>query len=348
MHRSRHPTNQATSTVVDDLILFSHKTMESDENLRHLKPWCVVDPRFVPSPQTVRFLMFMVYYTIGVLFYSNVEGWNLTDCFYFITYSLATIGYGDPHPTTQLSHLFTAFYLILGCAVILTFSHSFTRNVLCNCQDFMIDWYFKRIKGRNDEVTQREMIGHRITLTIISFLFAILSGTLFYKYNQNWTWIQGFYWTAETITAVGYGDFETTQSTRRFGIFYILFGCGLYSAAYANWFDSWNQSKQDEEFEKKMSPSVFDQSWIEKLAEFAVEKDGEEVIDKHKFILAVLVRLGVVDSAAHIKPVLKRIRAVTEERGGSLRLDDLIVIMRQWRKENDDEIGETVIENPMH
>ena len=43
----------------------------------------------------------------GTLFYSNVEGWKLLDSAYFCVMTLTTIGYGDLHPTTDLSKLFT-------------------------------------------------------------------------------------------------------------------------------------------------------------------------------------------------------------------------------------------------
>ena len=43
----------------------------------------------------------------GTIFYSTVEGWGLLDSLYFSVSTLATVGYGDLHPTTPLSKVFT-------------------------------------------------------------------------------------------------------------------------------------------------------------------------------------------------------------------------------------------------
>ena len=53
----------------------------------------------------------------GTLFYSNVEGWSVVDALYFSVMTLTTIGYGDLHPTSDLSKIFTCFYAIVGIGV---------------------------------------------------------------------------------------------------------------------------------------------------------------------------------------------------------------------------------------
>lgn len=53
----------------------------------------------------------------GTLFYNNIEGWSIVDSAYFSVMTLTTIGYGDLHPTTDLSKLFTMFYAIVGIGV---------------------------------------------------------------------------------------------------------------------------------------------------------------------------------------------------------------------------------------
>ena len=39
-----------------------------------------------------RSFVIFLYYLVGVLYYSDKEGWNVTDCIYFITVSTTTIG----------------------------------------------------------------------------------------------------------------------------------------------------------------------------------------------------------------------------------------------------------------
>jgi len=64
-------------------------------------------------------------YVIGTIFYHNVEGWPYLDCIYFITVTLATVGYGDLHPNYPISKIFTVFLIIIGVSIFLSLVYSF-------------------------------------------------------------------------------------------------------------------------------------------------------------------------------------------------------------------------------
>ena len=64
----------------------------------------------------------------GTIFYSTVEGWGILDSLYFSVTTLATVGYGDLHPTTPLSKLFTMLYIVLGVGVFVAFITKVTAN----------------------------------------------------------------------------------------------------------------------------------------------------------------------------------------------------------------------------
>lgn len=80
----------------------------------------ILTPR---SPLKVRFFMLtiviIILMVIGTFFYHFVEGWSIIDSLYFSSISLSTRGYGELHPTTVVSKLFTIFYLFIGVAFIL-------------------------------------------------------------------------------------------------------------------------------------------------------------------------------------------------------------------------------------
>jgi hypothetical protein len=57
----------------------------------------------------------------GTFFYHTTERWGWIDSFYFSVTTLTTVGYGDLHPTTNLSKIFTVIYLFVGIGVILGF-----------------------------------------------------------------------------------------------------------------------------------------------------------------------------------------------------------------------------------
>jgi voltage-gated potassium channel len=70
-----------------------------------------------------RGLVFLVVMTLatGTVFYSLAEGWSLLDAFYFSVVTLTTVGSGDFTPVSASGKIFTAFYIFVGVAIILTF-----------------------------------------------------------------------------------------------------------------------------------------------------------------------------------------------------------------------------------
>jgi voltage-gated potassium channel len=57
---------------------------------------------------------------IGTVIFHYMEKWTWIQSFYFSVVTLTTVGYGDLHPTTEVTRLFTAFYILAGVAITLT------------------------------------------------------------------------------------------------------------------------------------------------------------------------------------------------------------------------------------
>ena len=66
----------------------------------------------------------------GTWFYAKVEGWNLVDALYFTVITLTTVGYGDLHPSTPGSKIFTIIFIFLGLGVISAFILLLAERVL--------------------------------------------------------------------------------------------------------------------------------------------------------------------------------------------------------------------------
>jgi voltage-gated potassium channel Kch len=59
-------------------------------------------------------ILLVILLTAGTLVYHHLEKWSYVDSLYFSTTTLTTIGYGDLHPTSSESRLFTVFYIMGG------------------------------------------------------------------------------------------------------------------------------------------------------------------------------------------------------------------------------------------
>jgi len=54
---------------------------------------------------------------IGTVSYHYIEGWTWIKSLYFVVATLTTVGYGDVHPTTEFSRLFTVFFILIGVSI---------------------------------------------------------------------------------------------------------------------------------------------------------------------------------------------------------------------------------------
>jgi len=55
----------------------------------------------------------------GTVVFRILEGWTWIQSFYFSVVTLTTVGYGDIHPTTDATRLFTAIFILAGVGLVL-------------------------------------------------------------------------------------------------------------------------------------------------------------------------------------------------------------------------------------
>jgi voltage-gated potassium channel len=67
---------------------------------------------------------------VGAVFYPIVEGWSIIDAVYFSAMSLATVGYGDLVPHTDLGKIFTTVYVLCGIGILVSFFTTLTSRTL--------------------------------------------------------------------------------------------------------------------------------------------------------------------------------------------------------------------------
>lgn len=55
----------------------------------------------------------------GTWSFRHLEDWTWAESFYFSVATLTTVGYGDIHPTSDTSRIFTSLYILVGVGVVL-------------------------------------------------------------------------------------------------------------------------------------------------------------------------------------------------------------------------------------
>lgn len=66
--------------------------------------------------------------------------------------------------------------------------------------------------------------------SVLALAFLILlSGTVFYRSIEGWSWIDAFYFSATTVSTVGFGDLAPhTELGKLFTVIYMFVGIGVF------------------------------------------------------------------------------------------------------------------------
>lgn len=55
--------------------------------------------------------------TLGTVLFRRLEDWTWIQSFYFSVVTITTVGYGDLTPSSEMSRLFTAIYILVGVSI---------------------------------------------------------------------------------------------------------------------------------------------------------------------------------------------------------------------------------------
>ena len=188
--------------------------------------------RFVLS----RVFIVSIYWLVGIEYYHAQENWLRIDCAYFITVTTTTVGYGDFHPTTQSTQLFTVFYAIFGIAFVLSSVTELVNYLIVRKMQPMV------LDGLG-VVNLESRAWFKLIFSVSCILSMITIGTIFFNVNENWPPATALYWTIITMLTIGYGDLSIGDSSRLFSIWFIWTCVVIYIMALSNIFDTVEELK---------------------------------------------------------------------------------------------------------
>ncbi len=104
------------------------------------------------SPKKILFVLLTVL-MIGAVFYHIVEDLSWLDSIYFCVVTLATVGYGDITPQTDVGKIFTIFYILIGVGIIASTASYLLRYV---ARHEVSARAMRRLSDNDDEPTSKK------------------------------------------------------------------------------------------------------------------------------------------------------------------------------------------------
>jgi hypothetical protein len=87
----------------------------------------------------------------GTWAFRLLEDWSWAESFYFSVATLTTVGYGDIHPTSDSSRVFTAIFILVGVGVVIAALTSIGSKYLNTQEHQLSDSITRRIHHREKQ-----------------------------------------------------------------------------------------------------------------------------------------------------------------------------------------------------
>ena len=286
-----------------------------------VKKPAIHDVDFKHSLSVLRKLCTVVlFYVLASVYYANVEGWDTTDCIYFLTVSISTVGYGDLHPTNDKSRTFTIFVILVGLIFIFSIISDMANFIISLAEEQAAKIRKQQDFVQVDPWKYWKKRGYTLGLVLLLVFFGAL---IVWLYEEEWSYIKSLYFIVVTVTTVGYGDIDLPrEGSKVFLIFFIPISVCVVAGALG----SLGAIQIEMEADKKKLESLNRKLDFNMIREMDTDGDG---VDKLEFLVAMLVQNGICDKENDIDPWLKRFEELDADGSGRLDVEDIAIFERQ-------------------
>ncbi len=84
-----------------------------------------------------------------------------------------------------------------------------------------------------DSEAPSQALQHTLYVRLMFSAVALLAlGTVVFRWLEDWSWVDSFYFSAVAVTTVGFGDLSpSTDGAKLFTVLYILLGISIFATA---------------------------------------------------------------------------------------------------------------------
>ena len=173
-------------------------------------------------------IFLLCYYAVSVVFYMRVEGLVFLDSVYFMSSTLSLIGLGDIYPKTDIGKIYTSIFSIFGLgttlitiSIIMWIFSEKTVNILSKVN--MNTLNENQLDEQVPSIKKQIFKTFSLLFLILIVLITVIAVT--FKYIEDWSFIDSFYFAICMLTTLGYGDVVPKKDEGKiFFIFSSFFG----------------------------------------------------------------------------------------------------------------------------
>jgi len=307
---ARRKSKQESQCTIDEN---DEKIKEFTEKQKELRAQIEVQNALRQRKQSIiAGAVVFLYYTVGIIYYTQQEDWTFINALYFVTVTLTTVGYGDLLPTTDGAKIFTCFFVLVGMFLV------------ASALGVIAGLIIEHLEALDDDVdgTDEDCLSEPwSTLSYSAMLLggSVVVGTVFYGAveNDDFDFVNALYMSVITATTVGYGDYSPqTEGGRVFAVFWLLAAVICTGKAIGNVADLYASNAKAMVEERRLKRNVT----IQDLKEYGGE-DGK--LDKNEFALCKLRAMSRI-SRKDLTDCAEQFQLIDHDGGGVIDQKDVI------------------------